>query len=416
MSDPSSVDAEEAMAELKRLFLDPALVPDPYPMLDWLRRNDPVIPIHNVKFVTRYADVDSLYRDKRLSRQRAAQNEVRMHHGKAGQDAAADEAGQVFASMLINLDDPAHARVRKILEQAFRPKSVAAWQPRVEAITTALIDKVSGRRDFDFLAELAYPLPEAVICELMGVPLEDHVSWKQWTEIAVGSIRTREPTAEHARAVADVNRKFMDYFRDLVRRRRGSLGEDLVSVLIRAESEGSRLSEMELLGTLQMLITAGHETTANLIGNGMYQLLKYPAQYERLRADPSLVPGAVEEMLRYESPSHWSLPRVATEDIALGDRAVEAGCPVVLAINSANRDPAVFRDPEVFDVCRTENRHIAFAAGPHFCLGSMLARQEAQVMFQAVMTRLPRLELAEEPRWKTTFVRALKGLKVRVAE
>lgn len=415
MNDSSPTGAEWAHAELQRLFEDRASVPDPYPLLEWLRCNEPVTVCNGVQFVTRYEDVDNLYRSRHLSRQRAAQIEANAHHQNPDDDPVVDEAGRAFTSMLINLDEPAHARVRKILEQAFRPKAVATWRPRVEAITAGLIDSVAGKKEFNFLAELAYPLPEAVICELMGVPLSDHVLWKEWTEITVGSARTREPTPEQARAVSAAHRSFLLYFRDLVRSRRDSLGDDLVSVLIRAEAEGSRLSELELYGTLQMLITAGHETTANLIGNGMYHLLKHPEQYQRLRSDPDLVPSALEEMLRFESPSHWSLPRVPMQNIAISDGEIVADCPIIMAINSANRDASVFDRPDEFDIGRPDNRHIAFAAGTHFCLGSMLARQEAQAMFHAVITTLPRLELADEPRWKSTFVRALQSLHVRVA-
>ena len=411
----TELDAAWADAELARLFADTASVPDPYPLLEWLRENSPVRVCNGIHFVSRYQDVNALFRDQRLSRHEAALIEAAAHGENDAADPVQHEVHEAQVNMMINLDEPAHNRVRRILDAAFRPKAVAAWRPRVEAITAELIDAVAGQTTFDLLADLAYPLPERVICDLLGVPHADHELWTAWTNTSIAAARTGEPSAEQAAAVADAHRAFFEYFRTLVKERRADLSDDLVSVLIRAEDEGDRLSELELLGSLQMLIAAGHETTANLLGNGMWRLLTHPEEYERLRADPSLVPAAVEEMLRFETPSHWSLPRMATEDIPVADTVIKKGSLVMLAINSANRDAAVCPYAEQFDIGRENNRHIAFAAGPHFCLGAMLARQEAQVMLHAIVTRLPRLELAEEPVWKTTFVRALRSLRVRVA-
>jgi len=408
------VGAEWAKAELQNLFTDRALVPDPYPLLKWLRENTPLPVCNGLRFATRYDDVVALYRHNDLSRHTAAVAEAQAH-SPADADETVRRAEDAQVSMLINQDEPAHIRIRRILEEAFRPSSVNAWLSRVEAITSRLIDRVIGLQEFDLRTALGYPLPEEVICELLGVPLSDHALWSKWSETVVGSSRTGTPTAEHAKEVSDANRNYYLYLQELVRSRRANLGSDLVSVLIRAESEGDRLTELELIGTIQMLISAGHETTANLITNGMYCLLSNPEQYEKLRANPSLVPNAVEEMLRFESPAHWSLPRVAVTDIKVGNETIAAGCPVMMAINSANRDPSVFPEPDKFDIERRQNRHIAFAAGPHFCLGSMLARQEAQAMFRAIVTRLPRLELVEKPKWRSSFVRAMESLKVRVA-
>ncbi len=411
MTDERERDAAWADAELERLMADTALVQDPYPLYEWLRAESPVAKCHGLNLVTRYEDVRLLYRDRRLSRHQAAVAESRAHFPEG--DAQLEEVRLANVSMLINQDDPDHARIRRILEHAFRPASVVSWRPRIESIANALVDAVADTDEFDLLARLAYPLPEAVICELMGVPLADHVLWKQWIDTVVGSARTHDPTPEHARAVADANLGFFEYFRDLVRSRRRKMGDDLVSVLIRAEDAGDRLNEVELLGTLQMLIAAGHETTANLLGNGMWHLLSHRDQYDALRADPSLVPSAVEEMLRFETPAHWSLPRIATEDVSVGDQVISSGSMLMLVINSANRDSEAFDRPDEFDIHRAENRHLSFAAGPHYCLGAMLARQEAQAMVEAIVTRLAPLELVETPRFRTTFVRALESLKVR---
>lgn len=317
--------------------------------------------------------------------------------------------------MLINQDDPGHARIRKILETAFKPSRVASWGKAIQAITDELIDNVAGRESFDFCKELAFPLPERIICSLIGVPYEDHHLWSAWTETVVAASRSTSPTAEIAAAVDQAQIDFYNYFKDLIAKRRASLGDDLVSIMIRAESEGDRLSELELIGTLQMLIQAGHETTGNLVNNGMYTLLTHPSQYDRLRADPGLVPTAVEEMLRFCSPAIWSLPRIAITDVPLGKDIIPKGTTVLMSLEAANRDPSRIEDPDRFDIGRSKNYHVAFAAGVHFCLGNQFARLEATTMFRAIATRLPRLELVSEPRLKETWVRAYEDLQVRVA-
>jgi len=400
--------------QLAALLSDHSSIGDPYPLLSWLRENDPVAEASGMHFVTRYDDAMTVYRDQRFSRQRQAIAEVRANIGDPDGDDILRQACDALTAMLIHRDQPDHRRLRRILEVAFKPTRIIEWLPRVEAVTDELIAGVEGKQSFDLLHELAYPLPEKVICELMGVPHEDHGLWGMWTETVGGAARTYQPGAEQMAAVRDAQRNFYLYFRDLVKERSKNLGDDLVSMLIRVESEGDRLSELEVLGTLQLLIMAGHDTTANLIGNGMYELLRHPDQYRSLREDPDLVVNAVEEILRYASPSHWSLPREALEDVEMGGNVVPAGCPVVVALNAANRDPAIFDEPERFDIRRKNNRHIAFAVGPHFCLGNQLARQEARIMLHAIVTRLPELKLAETPVLRRNFIRALSSLPVRI--
>jgi cytochrome P450 len=403
------------VADVQRLLKDHAEFQDPYPLLTRARDACAAVPADPFYFVTRYQDVIEGYREQELSRQAAAAFECTTN-SLANDDPILNEARLAWTSMLINRDEPDHKRIRRILESAFKPTQVAKWQGLMEEITGELIASVSDKPSFDLRTELAYPLPERIICALMKVPHEDHALWGAWTEAIVAAGRTNTPSPETVAAVDDAQRNFFLYFKDLVAARRHDLGEDLVSLLIRAEDEGDRLNELELLGALQMLIQAGHETTANLITNGMYTLLKHPEQYELLRQDPSLVGSAVEEMLRFASPSHWSLPRIALSDVQVGDETVPAGSMVVMALNAANRDPSMFENPDKFDIRRKPNRHIAFAAGPHFCLGNQFARLEATTMFRAIVSRLPRLRLDGEPRFKSTFVRALDSLTVAVAE
>jgi len=408
----SMVSFNEALSNFVK---EHALVPDPYPLFAWLRRNAPLAEVDGVRLLTRYQDVMEGYRNQLFSRRLGVEVEAAAHHSDRPVDEIVQKAHEASFNMMINLDEPDHRRVRQILEIAFKPTRVVAWKQRIETITDELVRGVADKDHFDFRREIAFPLPERVICELMGVPIEDHALWSRWSETVVDFTNKLELTAEESAAVLDAHRGFYLYFKDLIEKRRSSLSEDLVSVLIRAEGGEGKLTELEMLGSLQMLIEAGHETTANLVCNGMYMLLKHPEQYDLLRKDPGLVPAAVEEMLRYESPAHRSLLRVAADDVSMSDGHAPKGCPILMQLNAANRDPTIFEEPEAFDIRRKTNRHIAFAAGPHFCLGNQLARMEAQCIFHAIATRLPRLRLIEEPKFRRTNVRALEALIVQKA-
>jgi len=402
------------IADVQSLLEDHARFQDPYPLYARARSTLPVTAAGSVRFATSYKDVVALYRHEKLSRQQAARAESAAHSRETN-DQTLKDARAAWTRMMINQDDPGHRRIRRILEVAFRPTQVAAWRSIMKRIADELVESVRGRERFDFRAELAYPLPERIICALMGVPYEDHALWGAWTDAVVASARTSKPSIETMAAVDEAHKNFYLYFRDLIAARRSGLADDLVSLLISAEDEdGNKLEELEVLGSLQMLIQAGHETTANLITNGMYTLLRHPDQYDLLRNDPSLVGSAIEEMLRYESPAHWSLPRIALEDVIVDGGAVPRGSTVVLALNAANRDPSMFDNPDMFDIRRKSNRHVAFAAGPHFCLGNQFARLEASTMFHAIVTQLPRLKLDGQPRFKSTFVRALDTLPVAI--
>ena len=415
MSDNIPSQVADLREDLRKLLDDQVGFGEPDALYARLREIDPVSEANGMRVATRFDDVMTGYRDQRFSRHRQALAEARAHGSDNAQDETLKLAWEASTCMMINRDEPDHKRLRQILEVAFKPTQIKKWIERIQVITDELIANVQDKQEFDFLRELAFLLPERVICELMGVPVEDNGLWGKWTEAIVAAARTHEPTPEIMKAVEDAHRNFFLYFRDLVSRRRAAMGDDLVSLLIRAENEGQRLNEVELLGALQMLIEAGHETTGNLIANGMYELIRNPDQYALLRADPELTESAVEEMLRFCSPAQWSLPRETVTDLDLGGVPIEEGKPVLLSLLAANRDPAVFEDPDRFDIRRSSNRHLAFAGGPHFCLGNQLARAEARTMFRAVVTRLPVLELAEEPRLRDAFVRGYESLKVRVS-
>lgn len=391
-------------------FMSDPTIDDPYPMLAQLRTVD---PIHQSRLgpwlFTRYTDVDRVPRDARWSRFTAASTELGYTPDLDEELAAAIQANLM---MMINRDEPDHRRIRQLLQHAFTPKAIAGWQGTVQAIVERVFDDIADEDEFDFLRRVAYPIPEMVICDLMGVPHADHALWGKWAAQSVARNRVGAGDEQNLRDAQHAVVQFYGYFRDLVRERRKRPGDDLISVLIAAEEAGDRLSEHELIGTAIMLITAGHETTANLAGNGLYLLFRHPDQFRLLRHDPSLVPGAVEEMLRCEPTTRLGLPRIASEDISFGDIVVPAGSRAVVVRPAANRDPAVFPDPDRFDITRQDNRHLSFGTGVHFCLGAMLARLELRTTFSAIAERLAGLELRERPTWRASGVRSLNELLV----
>jgi cytochrome P450 len=299
---------------------------------------------------------------------------------------------------------------------------VSTWRPRIEQRVAELVDEVADREQFDFLHELAYRLPESIICELLRVPVDDlrsmSSSFGSSRMMTVRGDAPDTPPSPSDLRVATVRQlaEQVAYFRELVEQRKRRPGDDLISALAAAEEEGDRLSMDELIGTIVILIGAGHETTANLVGNGMLALIRNPDAYSRFRADRELLPEVLEEIIRFASPSPGQ-PRTALEPIEVGERVIEAGEQIFVILNAANRDPRVFADPERFDIDRPNNRdNITFTEGVHHCLGAWLARVEAGTLFRVVAERLGPLELATDTlAWRPTYVRSLTALPVRQA-
>jgi cytochrome P450 len=319
------------------------------------------------------------------------------------------ETGQLFAASLVNTDPPRHRQLRSLVTQAFTPRSVEALGPRISAITDELLDSAVAAGSMDLIEDLAYPLPVIVIAELMGIPAEDRNRFKQWSDAIVAYTR---PGAEQP---GGAHQEMAGYFLDMIEQRRRQPGEDLISLLLAAEIDGQKLSVAELLGFCALLLVAGNETTTNLIGNAVLCFTEAPGTLERLAAEPELLPHAIEEVLRYRSPVQ-SMYRIAAADTTLRDRQIPADAPLVAWIGSANRDAEQFPDPDTFDVGRSPNRHLAFGQGIHFCLGAPLARLEARIALQAVISRLPGLALAPDAkleRMDSTIVYGLKELPVR---
>jgi len=388
--------------------MDPEFLADPYPTYHRLRAEDPVhqSPL-GFWVLTRYDDVSAVLRDPRFIKEPLAAL-VAARFG-------AEVPRGVGLSML-DRDPPDHTRLRGLVSKAFTPRVVDGLRSRIQQIVDELITRVQAAGSMDVIEEFAYPIPVNVICEMLGVPLADHERFKGWSlDIARGldSIWL-PPDSEVPRRSAASRHAINDYFRGLIAQRRASLRGDLLSALIVAEEAGDKLNEEELLATCILLLIAGHETTVNLIGNGVLALLRNPGELERLRATPGLITNAVEELLRYDGPVQRTA-RVASAEATIGGRTIAKGEMVMPFIGAADRDPSQFPDPDRLDLTRADNRHIAFGWGIHFCLGAPLARVEGQIAIDALVRRLPRLELmTDAPEYRQSLtLRGLKTLPVK---
>ena len=372
---------------------------DPFPQYEKMRESAPVFrdEASGSWHVFRYDDV-----------QRVLSEHGTFSSRMGGDDPS--ETGQLFAASLITADPPRHRQLRSLVTRAFTPKAVDALAPRISSLTEELLDGIASKGSADLIDELAYPLPVIVIAELMGIPAEDRDRFKHWSDVIVSQTQTGAQTADHS----STNREMTEYFLALIQLRRRQPGTDLISNLLVAEIDGQKLSVAELLGFCSLLLVAGNETTTNLIGNAVLSFTEQPGTMERLRAEPSLLSHAIEEVLRYRSPVQ-SMYRVTAADTTLGDVQVPAGAPLVAWIGSANRDERQFHRPEQFDIHRTPNRHLAFGHGIHFCLGAPLARLEARIALQGILDRLPGLTLtpgAHLERMDSTIIYGVKELPV----
>jgi pimeloyl-[acyl-carrier protein] synthase len=376
------------MAEAHFNPMDPEFIEDPYPTYHRLRAEDPVhqSPL-GFWVLTRYEDVVAALRDPRLAKEAIASF-------VAARFGAPAPAGGLS---MLDRDPPDHTRLRGLVSKAFTPRVVEGLRPHVQRIVGGLLARVEGEHSMDLIEEFAYPLPVIVICQMLGVPVEDRDRFRQWgLDIARGldSILL-PPDSEVGRRSTAARHALADYFRELIAERRAAPRGDMLSDLIAAEEAGDKLNEDELLATCILLLVAGHETTVNLIGNGTLALLRHPDQLRRLREDPQLIGSAVEELLRYDGPVQRTA-RIPSEDVTIGGRTVPKGELVMPFIGAADRDPAQFPDPDRLDIGRADNRHIAFGWGIHFCLGAPLARLEGQIAIGTLVQRLPKLALATD--------------------
>jgi pimeloyl-[acyl-carrier protein] synthase len=380
-------------------LLNPQLLANPYPLYAMLRASNPVfrlpVPIETgagIWALTRYAEVQQVLKDARFSVARARADVVQRNRERVPPQLLGGPGG--LRTMLI-LDPPEHTRLRNLVSKAFTPRRVSALEPHIASLTAELLDAAAerGGGEMDVIRDLAEPLPAIVIAELLGVPAEDHRQFRAWSkqliEAAPRSIVEGPEIAERT------FRELIDYLRGAVATRRREPGDDLISAMIEAQEERDALTDQELLSTSFLLLLAGHETTTNLIGNGLHALLRHPEQLERLRAQPERLDGAIEEMLRYDSPVQATV-RVATEDVELAGQVLPKGALAICVIGAANRDPDVFADPDRLDIGRAVVPHLSFGFGAHFCLGASLARLEARAAFRGLLDRHPTLRLATE--------------------
>jgi len=387
-------------------LLDPAVLSDPYPLFHRLRTEDPVHWEADLEFwaLTRYADaVYALREDSLLS---SAIHDSPRPGG----------VGLSSARWFVFLDPPRHTRLRALVHSAFTPQVVEGLRARIQAIVDELLDRAAEAGRLDLIADLGFPLPAIVIAELLGVPAEDRAQFRAWSAdlaAAGGLVRMAADGAERLSRARAGGAALNAYFRDIIRERRRAPRDDLVSRLTGVQSAEGTLSEEELVDTCALLLFAGHETTTNLIGNGMLALLRHPDELSRLRADPSLIGSAVEELLRYDSPVQMRV-RVARETVEIGGRRIAKGQRVLILVGAANRDPARFPDPDRLDIARPDNRHLAFGHGIHFCTGAPLARLEGAIAIRRLLRRFPRLELTtDQLAWRETLtLRALNALPV----
>ncbi|MEE2703133.1 MAG: cytochrome P450 [Myxococcota bacterium] len=381
--------------------LDPAFRDDPYPALKRLRESQPV---HQAPFgmwrLTRYDDIERLLREVRAG--------VRRSDGtRPGEEST---GGSEF---MLQQDPPDHTRLRKLVSKAFTPRAIERWRPRAEAIVEELLDRVEAKGELDVIADLALPVPSTLICEMLGVPVEDRASFTVWTADATHGLAAQMSPPDVVERAAQAAEQLEEYFEDLIQSRRQEPREDLLSDLIRAEEAGDRLSRNELLSQSIGLLIAGFETTIGLIGNGVRALIRHPRELEKLRRDPGLIESAVEECLRYDGPIPLTV-RILHEDAEFAGVRVPKDAQVFAMLAAANRDPEVFQEPDRFDIERRDNRHLAFGGGTHFCLGTHLARLEAQLAIGGLVRRLPGLELVNEKvEWGPSLFRVPGRLPVR---
>jgi pimeloyl-[acyl-carrier protein] synthase len=387
-------------------LLDPEVLANPYPLFKKLRDTDPV---HWDSFlhawvVTRYEDVLTVMLKCSADRTPKPDQLEAM-----GMLAEMKPIAQVMVKQMLFMDAPAHTRLRALCAVAFTPARVAALKEHIQDIADRLIDRVIDAGRMDVIADFANPLPAIVTAELFGVPVADHQKLKDWSTDFAEMLGNFQHNPDRALGVLRSTENMLAYFQNEIREQQHHPRPGLVNSLMNAEVDGSRLTEQEVVANLIVTMVGGQETTTNLIGNGTVSLLKNPEQLEQLKNDPTILSSAVEELLRYESPSQHTA-RLAPDDMMLGGKKIQKRQAVIAVFAAANRDPERFPDPDKLDLRRMDNRHVAFAWGSHYCFGAPLARMEGQIAFETLLRRLPNLRLEpQEMEWRENL--GLRGLK-----
>ncbi|THA62898.1 cytochrome P450 [Streptomyces sp. A0958] len=391
-----------------------AFVADPYPAYAELRATGRAhyFEATDQWLIPHYADVSALLRDRRLGRTYLH----RFTHEEFGRTPPPPEH-EPFETLngqgLLDLEPPDHTRIRRLVSKAFTPRTVEQLVPTVRRLAAGLVDDFVEQGGGDLLSAVAEPLPVAVIAEMLGIPESDRAPLRPWSAAICGMFELN-PSEETARAAVRASLEFSAYLRELIAERRTNPGPDLISALVAAHDEGERLTEQEMVSTCVLLLNAGHEATVNTTVNGWWTLLRHPEQLAALRADHGLLPSALEELMRYDTPLQM-FERWVLDDIEIDGTVIPRGSEVALLFGSANRDPARFTDPDTLDLTRRDNPHITFGAGIHFCLGAPLARVELAASFGELLRKAPGLRLAAEPEWNPGYViRGVKELRVEL--
>ena len=385
-------------------LLDPEVLANPYPLYRRLRTEDPVHwdPFLHAWVVTRYADVVRVLHD--FSADRTPTPEQLTAMGLS----ALNPIAQVMVKQMLFLDAPAHTRIRSLASAAFSPRRVELLRSHIQEIVNSLLDAVQPAGRLDVMADFANPMPAIVTAEMLGVPTADREQLKAWSADFAEVLGNFQHNPDRAPRVVRSLEQMSAYFRDAIHRQRDQPRDGLINVLATAEIQGDRLTEEEVIANCIVTMVGGQETTTNLIGNGILSLLRHPGELQRLRSDPSLIPSAVEELLRYESPSQHTA-RITPEDLELGGRRIRKRQAVIAVMGAANRDPERFPDPDRLDITRQDNRHVAFGWAAHFCFGAPLARIEGQIALETMLRRMTDLALEPGPLvWRTNL--GLRGL------
>jgi cytochrome P450 len=392
-------------------WLNQALVRNPHRFFSWARRLSPVLRINlfEVKgwLVTGFDETEAVLKDPRFIKDRS-------------KVLTAEEIARVpeyvmpvvrgIQRMILFMDPPDHTRLRRLISKAFTPGLIAKLRGDIEAICADLLDRRIGQTDHELVQDFTYPLPLRVISALLGVP--DDERFRTWSRLFVRVVDLRASAEDWMQAVPAMA-EFTRYLEALFVEKRAHPQPDLISGLLAAQDQDDRLTDQEVISTCMLLLVAGHETTANLIASGFHRLLKHPDQCERLKRNPSLMAGAIEEILRYDPPVFLT-SRFASEDLRFEGRAVKKGHVMLLAIGAANRDPRLFASPNTFDITRAPNKHLAFSSGIHYCLGAALGRLEMEIALTALLTRLKQPATSREPQWRPSIViHGLESLPLR---
>jgi cytochrome P450 len=396
---PQQTTEQDSVWKKRRRLFETSL--NPFPEYRILRETEPVSYDEERQWweVFRYQDVQHVITDyATFSSEQVIKDQDFPRNERAQQDSNEQDQGE-FVPTLVNVDPPRHRQLRSLITQAFTPRAVAQMAPRITAIVNEQLDTVVSTGRMDVIEDLSYPLPVIVIAEMLGIPSEQRAQFKRWSDDVLSSDEKKQ-----GQAVKEMN----SYFRSVIAERRVAPRDDLISALVAAQLDGEKLTEPELLSFCVLLLIAGNITTTNLIGNAILCFDDHPEVMDELRADPSLMPGAIEEILRYLSPVQ-RLIRAATVDTVIGDKQIKAGQLVVPCLGSANRDETQFTQPDVFDIRRTPNRHLAFGHSIHFCIGAPLARLESRIALEVMLQRFTEIKRAREIPLET--VSAFLGVK-----